>query len=119
LSHGSTIGDAAHLLLTTTQQDFPVVHGEQVIGLLDRNSLLRAMALEGSNAYIAGSMNRDFIRLSPDTDLAEALPLMASAGPCALVMDGDHLVGLLARENLSEFLLLRRFGLAPSSPQAA
>jgi hypothetical protein len=44
-------------------------------------------------------------------DLAEVLPLMAEAGPCALVMNEDRLEGLLTRENLSEYLLLRRFGM--------
>ena len=113
LSHGNTIGDAARLSIETSQQDFPVLHGEQVIGLLDRNALLKAMAGEGSVAYVAGVMDRDFVRLDPAMDLAEALPVMAAGGPCALVMDGDSLVGLLTRENLSEFLVLRRFGMKP------
>ena len=34
LPHGSTVRDAANLLLATSQQDFPVMHGDQVIGLL-------------------------------------------------------------------------------------
>ncbi len=111
ISHASTIGEAAQLMLESTQQDFPVLHGNQVVGLLDRNALLRAIATEGSDAYVAGVMNRDFLRLDPDMDLAEVLPLLANAGPCALVMDGDRLVGLVTRENLSEFFLLRRIGL--------
>ena len=40
---------------------------------------------------------------------------MAHAGACALVMDGENLVGLLTAENLSEYLLLRRFGMTPST----
>ncbi len=113
LSHGNTIGEAARLLLDTSQQDFPVVHGEQVIGLLDRNALLRAMATSGSDIYVAGAMDRDFLRLDPNLDLTEAMEAMANSGPCALVMEGDHLCGLFTRENLSEFLLLRRFGMTP------
>jgi hypothetical protein len=50
-------------------------------------------------------------------DLAEALPVMAEAGPCALVMDGAELRGLLTTENLSEFLLLRRIGIEPAAAQ--
>ncbi|MDP2998304.1 MAG: site-2 protease family protein [Bryobacterales bacterium] len=119
LSHANTIGDAARLLLETSQQDFPIVHGGQVTGLLSRTGLLRAMAIEGSEAYVAGAMERDFPRLDPDMDLSEILPRMAHAGACALVMDGENLVGLLTAENLSEYLLLRRFGMTPSSTRSS
>lgn len=113
LSHGDVIRDAANLLLSTSQQDFPVMHAGQVVGLLSRNLLLRALAKEGPNAYVAGAMDRDFVRLEPDTDLAKTMPLIQQAGPCALVMDGDKLLGLLTTENLSEFVMLRRFGMEP------
>ena len=118
LPHGSTIRDAAELLLSTSQQDFPVVLGEQVIGLLGRNALLRGMAAEGPESYVSGIMDRNFTAVAPDMDLAEAMPILAEAGTCALVMDGDRLVGLLTRENLSEFVLLRRFGLQASTSRA-
>ena len=64
LSHGSTIRDAANLLLASSQQDFPVVHGDQVVGLLGRNALLRGMALEGPDSYIAAHMEREFTAFS-------------------------------------------------------
>jgi len=111
LSHADTVRDAANLLLATSQQDFPVMHADQVIGLLGRAALLRAMAASGPESYIAGAMNRDFVRVSPDQDLAGTIPLLSQAGSCVLVMDDDRLVGLLTSENLSEFLLLRRFGM--------
>jgi stage IV sporulation protein FB len=114
LGHGNTVRDAANLLLSTSQQDFPVIHGDQVVGMLGRNLLLKALAAEGPEAYVAGVMDRDFLQLEPEADLAEVLPLMAQAGRCALVMDGSKLRGLLTTENLSEFLLLRRFGMEPS-----
>ena len=113
LEHGHTIRDAANLLLSTSQQDFPVIHGDQVVGLLGRNRLLKALASEGPDAYVAGVMDREFLLLEPATDLAEVLPLMAQAGRCALVMDRTNLLGLLTTDNLSEFLLLRRFGMEP------
>jgi len=113
LSHGSTIREAANLLLSTSQQDFPVVHGDQVVGLLGRNALLRGMAVDGPDSYIAGYMDRGFVTIAPDQDLAEVLPLMANAGTCVLVMRDGQLLGLLASENLSQFLLLRNAGLEP------
>ncbi|HYL78730.1 MAG TPA: site-2 protease family protein [Bryobacteraceae bacterium] len=113
LSHGSTVRDAANLLLSTAQQDFPVVHGDQVIGLLGRNALLRGMAAEGPESYIASFMDREFAIVAPDKDLSEVLPVMAHAGACALVMDEGQLLGMLTAENLSQFLLLRSVGLNP------
>jgi Zn-dependent protease/predicted transcriptional regulator len=113
LDHGDTIRDAANLLLATSQQDFPVMHGDQVIGLLDRNLLLRALAAEGPDAYVAGVMDRDYLALDPYADLAEMLPLMAQNNKCALVMQGEQLVGLLTTENLAEFLRLRLVGMEP------
>ncbi len=113
LTHGATMRDAANLLLSTSQQDFPVVLGDQVLGLLGRNALLRGMAQEGPDSYIAGYMEREFPSVPPDKDLADVLPLMAHAGACVLVMQDTRLLGLLSSENLSQFLLLRSVGLQP------
>jgi len=114
LAHGSTIRDAADLMLSTSQQDFPVMLGNQVLGLLGRAALLRGLALQGPEAYIAGFMEREFNSLPPSQDLAEVLPMMAHAGACALVMQDGRLLGLLTSENLSQFLLLRSVGLQPA-----
>jgi Zn-dependent protease len=107
LAHGDTIRDAGDLLLSTSQQDFPVIHGDQTVGLLTRARLMRTMMSAGPEAYVAGAMDRDFPRLSPNQDLSEAAPLLAGAGSCALVMEGDRLLGIMTSENLSEFLMLR------------
>jgi len=108
LHHADSIREAADLLLATSQQDFPVLAGEQVTGLLRRHALLRAMAAEGPEAYVAGAMEREFARLRPDMELSEAAPSLAGGSSCALVFDGDRLVGMLTGENLAEFLLLRQ-----------
>lgn len=113
LPHGATIRDAGDLLLSTSQHDFPVVHGDQVIGLLGRNALIRAMMSEGPDAYVSSAMDRDFPRVTPDMDLSEAMPRLSAPGAVALVMDGENrLLGLLTSENLSEFILLRQMSLA-------
>jgi Zn-dependent protease/CBS domain-containing protein len=111
LTPGNTIRDAADRLLATSQQDFPVALGEQVLGVLGRQALIKAMAESGPDSYVAGAMRRDFVHVPPDMDLAEALPLLAQAGHCALVMDRGKLLGLLTGENLAEFVLLRKSGL--------
>jgi Zn-dependent protease/CBS domain-containing protein len=112
LSHGNTIREAGDLLLSTSQQDFPVMHGDEVVGLLTRSALMRAMLREGPDAYVAGVMERNFPRVPPDMELAAALPILSAAGSSALVMDGDHLLGLLTAQNLYEYMLLRQVSIA-------
>jgi Zn-dependent protease/CBS domain-containing protein len=116
LPHGMSLREAAEALLAGSQQDFPVVTGNQVIGLLTRNDLLRGMAQEGPEAYVAGAMNREFPRVSPESDLTAALPLLEQS--CVLVMKDGTLLGMLTRENLMEYLMLRRFGLPTERPAA-
>jgi CBS domain-containing protein len=116
LAHGDTIRHAGELLLSTSQHDFPVVHGEAVVGLLTRSALVRAMMREGPEAYVAGAMSRDFMSLSPAMDLSEAFPKL-SGRQAALVMEDGSLAGLLTAENLSEFVLLREAGLVREKRQ--
>lgn len=111
LTHGQTIRDAANLLLATSQQDFPVVHADQVIGLMGRTQLLRAMAQEGPDAYVASLMERDYLQLTPDTDLSDAMRHLAETGSCGLVMEDGQLIGMLTPENVTEYVLLRRLGI--------
>jgi Zn-dependent protease/CBS domain-containing protein len=120
LGHGDTIRDAGNLLLATSQHDFPVMTGTSVTGLLTRAALVRAMLTAGPDAYVAGAMDRNFTRLSPDMPLSEAIPRIAGAGSCGLVMDqDDHLIGMLPAEHLSEFILLQQATVAQhrSQPQ--
>jgi predicted transcriptional regulator len=111
LGHGSTLRDVAKFRLSTTQQDFPVILGDQVVGVVGRKSFPRMLAAEGPDAYVAGVMERDFLTLDPNADLAEILPLMAHSKGCALVVEEGRLLGLLTADHLSEFLQLRRSGL--------
>jgi Zn-dependent protease/CBS domain-containing protein len=114
LQHGDTIRDAGNLLLATSQHDFPVMHGDAVVGLLSRAALMRVMMSEGPEAYVAGAMDREFKRVSPQMPLTDALPMVSGPGACALVMDEqDQLKGMLTSENLSEFILLRQATTAP------
>jgi CBS domain-containing protein len=113
LQHGDTIRDAGNLLLATSQHDFPVMQGNTVGGLLTRAALVQAMLTVGPEGYVAGAMNREFTRISPEQPLSEALPLVSGPGACALVLDADdRLLGMLTSENLSEFILLRQAAVA-------
>jgi Zn-dependent protease/predicted transcriptional regulator len=114
LTHASTIREAINMSLACSQQDFPVLHGGEISGILSRNTLLQALAADGPDAYVVEAMDRHFLSLAPDLDLSAVLPVMARTGSCALVVQGDNLVGLLTTDNLSHFLALRRFGMNPA-----
>ncbi|MBW3622983.1 MAG: site-2 protease family protein [Armatimonadetes bacterium] len=108
LPQGATYREAADLLLSTSQQDFPVTIGEEVYGLLSRDALLRGLAQEGPDAYIASGMNREFTRADPEDDLLDLLHQMQDGSGPALVFEGERLVGMVTSENLMEFLLIRQ-----------
>ncbi len=108
LPHGATFREAADQLLATSQKDFPVMLGDQVVGLLSRDALLRGLASEGADAYIAQTMERDFPRARPDGDLADLLPQTQTGLGSALVFDGETFLGMVTPENVMEFLVIRQ-----------
>jgi Zn-dependent protease/CBS domain-containing protein len=111
LPHGASIREAAEELLDTSQQEFPIVHGATVVGLLSRDALVEGLASSGPDSYVASIMDRDFLRLAPDASLEDNLTLLSDNEFTALVMEEDKLLGMVTRENLNEFLVLRNFGL--------
>lgn len=112
LTTGNTLKEAADVLLDTAQHNFPVLVGEQVMGLLTRDGLLRGLATEGPSGYVSGAMSREFARAAPDDDLADALPaLQALGGGALLVLDpaqDDKLVGVVTSDNISEYFAVKQ-----------
>ena len=110
LSPGDNLRRAAEVLLATSQQDFPVVNGDEVVGVLSRNQLLRGLAKEGDTAYVAGTMNREVVFAKP-TDALEPVmmnPNGVQRAPVLVRGDDGSLVGMVTMENLMEFLTLRQ-----------
>jgi Zn-dependent protease/CBS domain-containing protein len=105
----ATLRDAASMLLDTHQQDFPVMQGEELLGLLSRQDLLRGLAHSGPGAYVTGAMDREPVRVAPDADLESvAREMQERQRSCALVMENGALRGMLTAENLNEFLVVRQ-----------
>jgi len=107
IASGATLDQAAQLLIEGSQHDFPVVVGEEVIGILTRNAIARGLAVEGSTGFVAGNMTREFKRAEPAMPLEAAVQLFSDGDSSpVLVMSDDELVGMLTSENLSEFIML-------------
>jgi CBS domain-containing protein/Zn-dependent protease len=107
LESGASLESAAQEMLHGSQHDFPVVVGEEVIGVVTRIDIARGLAQFGPSGYVAGQMKRDFPRILPDAELEEAANMLSDAADIPiLVMEGDSLVGLLSKEKLNEYLML-------------
>ncbi|MEX2219802.1 MAG: site-2 protease family protein [Phycisphaerales bacterium] len=108
LPEDSTLGQAADLLLATSQQDFPVMDGERIAGILPRADLVRALASSGRDAPIAAAMRRDCGSVDASASLTRVFDRIQQTGcPLVPVTDRGRLVGLLTPENIGEFIMVR------------
>lgn len=103
----STLGDAVDLLLTSSQLDFPVVDGRQVVGMLTRTDLLAALTQQGRDGVVGRVMRVDFPAVGPDDLLEPALArLQGLDWRTIVVAEDDVLVGLVTMDNVGEFLMI-------------
>lgn len=113
---GSTLKQAADLLLASSQQDFPILSGSDVVGVLSRSALLQGMASAGPDTFVAGVMDRDYATARPDEAL-DGLLQNRLTGPVLVLRDGvpsdASLVGMITQENLLEFLTLTQLESRP------
>ncbi len=108
LSPRNNLGQAVQTILDGSQQDFPVLDDDRVVGVLLRNDLMAALNLRGQTALVAEVMRRDFDLVHPG-DMLE--PVFARLQACGChffpVMQNDQLVGLLSMDNIGEFLMIQ------------
>jgi Zn-dependent protease len=108
LAEGDTLATAVEHILAGSQQDFPVVDGDRVAGVLTRDDLLKALAREGTAASVGGVMRRDIQTVDANDMLESAFAgLQACACHTLPVLRGGRLVGLLTADNVGEFLMIQ------------
>ena len=100
MSPSDTLEDAFHRSIHSLQDDFPVVRGDRVVGVVSRQSILEALRGEG-NGYVQGVMTRSFQVAMPDDSLGTIIRRMRR-GRMALVpvAEGDRVVGVVTLQNL-------------------
>jgi Zn-dependent protease/CBS domain-containing protein len=103
-----TLAKATDLMLAGFQQDFPVVEGERVAGVLTRADLLRGLATTGPSTKVGDVMSQPIVTADASEMLADALLRLRDC-PChsVPVLRDGQLAGILTMENLSEFLMIR------------
>ena len=90
------------------QQDFPVVFGDHVLGVLTREDVLRTIAQQGSNVHVREAMNREFKPVDSHDMLESALAVLHGCKCRSLpVIHDGQLVGMLTTDNVGEFLMIQ------------
>ncbi|MFI4877187.1 MAG: site-2 protease family protein [Blastopirellula sp. JB062] len=103
-----TLGAAAGHVLAGFQQDFPVVEGDRVVGMLTKHDLLKALAENGNAAAVSTVMRTDFQVATPGEMLQTAYErLQQGACNSMPVVAGGELVGVIDLENVGEFIAIR------------
>ncbi len=109
LNHGDTLGRAADLLLATSQEDFPVMNGGDVLGVLRaQGTCCRGWRRSAATITSPRQWTREFQRARPSDPLESVLEGMRSGNGPILVVEGDRLVGYVNNENLMEYLMIQQ-----------
>ncbi|MBZ5569040.1 MAG: site-2 protease family protein [Acidobacteriia bacterium] len=106
LSPADTLEDALYKAVHTLQDDFPVVRGCDMVGVISRQKILDALRASG-NGYVQSVMNRVFSVSQAGDTLAAAFRKLTSQGVTVLpVVDSGRLVGIVTLQNLMHSMSL-------------
>jgi Zn-dependent protease len=108
LSTHDDLGHAVELILSGSQHDFPVVDDGHVVGILEREALIKALATAGQSEPVTGAMRRDLPQVDTHEMVESALARLQETGAKTLpVTHAGSLAGLITAENITEFLMIR------------
>jgi Zn-dependent protease len=99
---------AIDLLVSGSQQDFPVLEQGVPVGILSRSDLILALQRHGSDVPVGEVVDRDGQMAEAGEPLEDVLQRMREHHRTALpVVSAGRLVGLVTTENVSELLLVQ------------
>jgi Zn-dependent protease/CBS domain-containing protein len=106
LSPADTLEDALEKAVHTLQDDFPVVRGGDMVGVISRSKILEALRIEG-NGYVQAAMNRIFEVASRQESLASAFRKLNARNMSIIpVVEDQQLVGIITLQNLMHSMAL-------------
>ncbi|MFY9561608.1 MAG: site-2 protease family protein [Terriglobales bacterium] len=106
LSPADTLEDALDKAVHTLQDDFPVVRGSDMVGVISKQKILDALRADG-NGYVQAAMNRLFDVASKQDSLASAFRKLAARNLSIIpVVDEQRLIGIVTLQNLMHSMAL-------------
>src|SRR6266849_3449096 len=106
LSPADTLEDALEKAVHSLQDDFPVIRGSDMVGVISRQKILEALRLEG-NGYVQAVMNRIFEVSARQDSLASAFRKLNSRNSSIIpVVENQRLVGIVTLQNLMHSMAL-------------
>jgi CBS domain-containing protein len=101
LSPSDTLADALHRCVHSLQEDFPVVRGSQLVGIVNRQRIVETLRMDG-NGYIQGVMSRTFQVAKPEDTLGAIIRRITAGRGLTLipVAEGEKIVGMVSVQNL-------------------
>jgi Zn-dependent protease/CBS domain-containing protein len=107
MSHGTTISKGLRTALTSLQPLYPVMNGDELMGVVFREDLLEHAATRADD-YIGEILTRSLPRFEASLSLADALSKLEEENSnVAVVTRNGQYVGLLVADRLADFLLLQ------------
>jgi len=106
LSPADTLQDALSKAVHTLQDDFPVVRGMELVGVINKARIVDALRRDG-NGYVQPEMVRSFEVARRTDSLAEAFRKLHGRGLNMIpVVDAGRLVGIVTLQNLTHSMAL-------------
>jgi Zn-dependent protease/CBS domain-containing protein len=108
LTPGDTLARVVGLILAGSQHDFPVIQAERLVGILDRDTFMKALAERGQSVPVAEVMRQELKEIDSHDMVETALQRLQENGSKTLpVIHNGQLVGLVTAENITEYLMIR------------
>src|SRR6266852_4742903 len=106
LSPADTLEDAMEKAVHSLQDDFPVIRGSDMVGVISRQRILEALRMEG-NGYVQAVMNKIFEVSVRQDSLASAFRKLTSRNLSIIpVVEDQRLVGIVTLQNLMHSMAL-------------
>ena len=107
LSPSDTLADALARCVHSLQEDFPVVRGPELVGIVSRQRIVDALRSDG-NGYVQSVMSRAFQVARPEDTLGTTIRRITAGRGLSLipVTESGRVVGIVSVQNLMSSMTL-------------